>query len=55
MSKHYHIYAYKHYWPEGGISEFDVPMPYTMDSREYVIEATSEKKTTQNAEIRESR
>ena len=50
MSKHYHIYAYKHYWPEGGISEFDVPMPYTMDSREYVIEATSEKEAIKKAE-----
>ena len=42
MSKKYTIYAYKHYWPNGGIGEYDIPMPYEKDRRDYVIEATSE-------------
>ena len=33
MSKKYHIYAYKHYWPAGGIDEYDIPVPYTKDKR----------------------
>lgn len=40
--KKYHIYAYKHYWPEGGIDEYDIPIPYEKERREYVIEARSE-------------
>lgn len=49
-TKKYHIYAYKHYWPAGGIDEYDIPMPYTKDSRDYVIEATSEKEAIAKAE-----
>ena len=46
MSKKYHIYAYKHYWVE----DDPIPVPYTMDSREYVIEANSEKEAIKKAE-----
>ena len=50
MSKKYHIYAYKHYWPAGGIDEYDIPMPYSKDQREYIIEADSESEAIKKAE-----
>lgn len=50
MSKIYTIYAYKHYWPAGGIDEHDIPMPYTKDEREFVVEAVSEKEAIAKAE-----
>lgn len=48
--KIYHIYAYKHYWPAGGIDEYDIPMPYTKDSREYEVSASSEKEAISKVE-----
>lgn len=50
MSKKYHIYAYKHYWPAGGIDEYDIPMPYTKDKRDFVIEAKTEMEAIKKAE-----
>jgi hypothetical protein len=46
MSKRYHIYAYKHYW----VDDDPVPVPYTKDEREYIIEAASEEEAIQKAE-----
>lgn len=48
--KKYHIYAYKHYWPSGGLDEYDIPVPYTKDERKYIIEAESEKEAIKKAE-----
>lgn len=50
MSKKYHIYAYKHYWPAGGIDEYDIPVPYTKDRRDFVIEAKTEMQAIKKAE-----
>lgn len=50
MSKKYHIYAYKHYWPAGGIDEYDIPMPYSKDKRDFVIEAKTEVEAIKKAE-----
>lgn len=49
MSKKYHIYAYKHYWPDGGIDEYDIPVPYEKDRKEFVINAASEKEAIEKA------
>lgn len=49
MSK-YHIYAYKHYYPAGGLDDYDIPMPYRKDEREYVIKANSEREAIKKAE-----
>lgn len=38
----YTIYAYKHYYPAGGLDENDIPMPYTKNEREYVVDASNE-------------
>lgn len=46
MKKFYHIYAYKHYW----VDYDPIPMPYTKDQRNYVIEAHSEKEAIAEAE-----
>lgn len=53
MSKKYHIYAYKHFWPEhlNDPDNMDIPMPYETDSRTYVIEAKSEKEAIKKAEV----
>ena len=45
MSK-YHIYAYKHYWVESG----PIPMPYSKDQREFVVEAKNEAEAIKKAE-----
>ena len=37
MRKIYHIYAYKHFW----VADDPITMPYTSDSKDYVIEASS--------------
>lgn len=58
MTKRYTIYAYKHFWPphlDPNSPQFDpetrdIPMPYSTDEREYVIEATSEKEAIAKAE-----
>ena len=46
--KKYHIYAYKHYWVDD--PNDPIPMPYVKDSRDYVIEASSEKEAIEKAE-----
>ena len=50
MVKTYQIDFYKHYWPVGGIAEYDIPMPYRKDERKYTIEAKSEKEAVKLAE-----
>lgn len=46
MGKKYHIYAYKHYW----VDDDPIPMPYTKDERNYVIEAKTESEAIKKAE-----
>lgn len=50
MSKTYHIYAYKHYYPAGGLDDYDIPMPYKKDRREYTVKANSEREAIKKAE-----
>jgi hypothetical protein len=47
MSKKYHIYAYKHYI----VDDDPIPVPYRLDSREYVIDADSEDEAIKKAEV----
>ena len=46
MRKIYHIYAYKHFW----VADDPIPMPYTSDSKDYVIEASSKSEAIKLAE-----
>jgi hypothetical protein len=50
--KKYTIYAYKHYWPDhlNDPDSGDIPVPYSKDERDYVIEAESEKEAIKIAE-----
>ena len=52
MIKKYSIYAYKHFWPEhlNDPDSGDIPMPYSSDERQFVIEANSEKEAIYLAE-----
>jgi hypothetical protein len=52
MTKKYHVYAYKHYWPAhlDDPNNGDIPVPYTKDEREYTIEASSESEALRLAE-----